>query len=81
MWSLILSTIAYPIAAFFIKRKYDAMNLPTGMIRNTVVFSLALAVSYGVSMVVDKVTGQSADASITQLAAPGMSMPSPKSNP
>lgn len=53
MPSLILSTVAFFIAAYFIKRYLDGMDIPTGMTRSIVVFCLALGVSYGVAAIVD----------------------------
>lgn len=56
MLSLVISTIVYFIAAFFIKRQFDEMDIPKGMTRSIVIFVLAAAVSYGVAYVVELVT-------------------------
>jgi hypothetical protein len=53
MLSLVLSTLAFFVAAYFIKRYLDGMDIPKGMTRSIVVFTLALAVSYGVALIVD----------------------------
>ena len=53
MLSLVLSTVAFFIAAYFIKRYLDGMDIPKGMTRSVVVFTVALAVSYGVALIVD----------------------------
>jgi hypothetical protein len=53
MLSLVFSTVAFFIASYFIKRYLDGMDIPKGMTRSLVVFTLALAVSYGVALVVD----------------------------
>ena len=53
MLSLVLSTVAFFVAAYFIKRYLDGMDIPKGMTRSVVVFTLALAVSYGVALIVD----------------------------
>jgi hypothetical protein len=53
MLSLVLSTVAFFVAAYFIKRYLDGMDIPKGMTRSIVVFTLALAVSYGVALIVD----------------------------
>jgi len=53
MLSLILSTIAFFVASFSIKRYLDGMGLPKTMVRGLVVFVLALAVSYAVAFVID----------------------------
>ncbi len=53
MTSLIVSTIAYFIAAFFIKRRFDDMDIPKTMTRSLVIFVLAAALAYGVAYIVD----------------------------
>jgi VIT1/CCC1 family predicted Fe2+/Mn2+ transporter len=55
MTSLIVSTIAYFIAAFFIKRWLDGMDIPKTMTRSIVIFVGAAVVAYGVAFVVDRV--------------------------
>lgn len=52
MAGIIVSTIAFFIASFFIKRYLNDMGIPKGMARNATVFALALAVSYGVQVAV-----------------------------
>jgi VIT1/CCC1 family predicted Fe2+/Mn2+ transporter len=51
--SLVVSTIAFFVASFYIKRYLEKMDIPKGMVRNLSVFVLALAVSYGVGFVAD----------------------------
>ena len=53
--SLVVSTVAYFIAAFFIRRRLEDWGIPAGMTRSLSVFVLALAVSYGVGYAVDLV--------------------------
>ena len=53
MLSILSSTIAFLVAAFFIKRQLENMDVPKGMTRNALIFSLALAVAYGVALIVD----------------------------
>ena len=53
MLSLVISTVAFFVAAYFIKRYLNGMDIPKGMTRSIVVFTLALAVSYGVALVVE----------------------------
>ena len=53
MTSLVLSTIAFFVASFFIKRWLDGMDIPKTMGRTIVIFVAAAAVSYGVAFVVD----------------------------
>jgi hypothetical protein len=55
MTSIVISTIVYFIAAYFIKRHLVEMGIPKGMTRGTVIFVLAAAVAYGAAYVVDLV--------------------------
>jgi hypothetical protein len=55
MLSIGLSTIAFFVAAFFIKRWLDDMGIPKTMTRSIVIFIAAAAASYGVAFVVDLV--------------------------
>ncbi len=52
MLSLVLSTVAYFAASFFIKHHLEGMGIPKSMTRGLVVFVLALAVAYGAAFVV-----------------------------
>ena len=54
MVSLVVSTIAFFVASYFIKRYLNDMGVPKTMTRGLVVFVLALAVAYGVAFVVDR---------------------------
>jgi len=56
MLILILSTITFFVASYYIKRYFDDANIPKGLTRSTLIFSLALAISYGVAVVVDWIT-------------------------
>jgi hypothetical protein len=51
--SLVISTIAFFVASFFIKRYLEQTGIPSGMTRNLVVFVFAAAVSYGAAFLVD----------------------------
>ncbi len=53
MLSLVLSTVAFFVASYFIKRYLEEMGIPGGMTRNIVVFVFAAAVSYGIAFLVD----------------------------
>ncbi len=55
MLSIVVSTIAYFAASYFIKRHLDDMDIPRGMTRSALIFSLALAVAYGVAAIVDHI--------------------------
>jgi ABC-type Na+ efflux pump permease subunit len=54
---LIASTIAFFAASYFIKRSMDENDIPKGMTRNLTIFTLAIAVAYGVGWLVDRVAG------------------------
>ena len=53
MLSLVISTVAFFVAAYYIKRYLNGLDIPKGMTRSIVVFTLALAISYGVALVVE----------------------------
>jgi len=55
MLSQVLSTIAFVVAAFFIKRWLDDMGILKTMTRSIVVFVAAAIVSHGVAFVVGRV--------------------------
>jgi len=52
--SLVISTIAFFVASYYIKRWADDNDFPKGMTRSLSIFVLALALSYGVAWAVDK---------------------------
>jgi uncharacterized membrane protein YoaK (UPF0700 family) len=52
MASLILSFIAFVVAGYFIRRYLDQIEIPRTMTRGIVIFTLALAVAYGVVFLV-----------------------------
>jgi len=51
--SIAVSTIAYFVASYYIKRWLDDMQIPSGMTRSVVVFCAALGIAYGVATVID----------------------------
>jgi len=57
MVSLIVSTIAFFIAAHFIRRYLDDMGVEKTPGRALVVFVLALGIAYGVAAIVDWAAG------------------------
>jgi hypothetical protein len=57
MLSIVISTIVFFVASFFIKRQFDDMDLPKGMTRSLMVFCLAVAVAYGAAAAIDWVAG------------------------
>jgi VIT1/CCC1 family predicted Fe2+/Mn2+ transporter len=52
--SLILSTIVFFAATYFLKRYLEELGIPKGMTRGALIFALALAISYLVALVVDR---------------------------
>lgn len=59
MLGIVLSTIAFLVASYVIKRYLDEIGIPKTMVRGLVVFVLALAVAYGVAFLADWFTGPS----------------------
>ena len=57
MLGIVLSTVAFFVASFFIKRYLDEIGIPKTIVRGMVVFALGLAVAYGVAFVVDWFAG------------------------
>ncbi len=53
MWNLIISTIVFFIAAWYVHRYLDEHGIPKGMTRGMLVFVLASLVSWGAGEVVD----------------------------
>jgi VIT1/CCC1 family predicted Fe2+/Mn2+ transporter len=53
--SLVVSTIAFFVFSYFIKRWADDNDIPKGMTRNVSILVVAVALSYGVAWIVDKV--------------------------
>ena len=54
MLSLVISTIAYFVASYFIKRYLNGIGVPKSMTRGLVIFVLALAIAYSVAFIVDR---------------------------
>lgn len=57
MLSLVIATIAFFVASYFIKRYLDEVGVPKTAVRGLVVFVLALAAAYGVAFIVDRAVG------------------------
>ena len=53
MWNLIISTLAFFIAAGYLRRYLEDQGLPKGMTRGTLVFALASLMSWGAGEMVD----------------------------
>jgi len=54
MLTLLISTIAFFLASYLIKRWAENNDLPKGMTRSLGIFVLALAFAYGVAWLADK---------------------------
>ena len=54
MLPLVVSTIAFFVATHYLKRYLDAHAIPKGMTRSVLIFTLALAVSYGAAVIVER---------------------------
>lgn len=53
MWNLVISTIVFFIAAWYIHRYLDEQGIPKGMTRGILVFAFASLVSWGAGEAVD----------------------------
>jgi len=53
MLNLVISTIMFFLASWYIKRYLDGQNIPKGMTRAMLVFTLAAMVSWGSGTLVD----------------------------
>lgn len=62
LWNIIVSTIVFVIAAWYIRRFLDALGIPKTMMRGFMVFILAYVVSWASGELVDwahdKIYGQ-----------------------
>jgi hypothetical protein len=69
MLNLVISTIVFFIAAWFLNRYLDEQNIPKGMTRGMLVFTLAAMLSWGSGELVDwaqvKIEGPRAAAQTT----------------
>jgi len=57
MASFFISTFAFFVAGYLVKRKLEEWDIPGGITRATVIFVIALIVSYAVGSVVDLIAG------------------------
>jgi len=51
--SIVVSTVVYFVASYFITRKLDEIQVPKSMVRSFVIFCFALGIAYGVAMIID----------------------------
>jgi len=57
MASFFISTFAFFVAAYFVKRKLEEWDIPGGITRGTVIFVVAAFVAYAAGYVVDLIAG------------------------
>jgi len=55
--SFFVSTLAFVLAGYFIRRYLDGIGIPKSMSRAMVVLVAALLIAYGVAFVIDLVAG------------------------
>jgi hypothetical protein len=53
MLSIALSTIAFFVSTYYLKRYLEDMGIPKGMTRGALIFSIALLISYLVAIAAD----------------------------
>jgi hypothetical protein len=58
MWNLIISTIVFFMAVWYIRRYLEEQGVPKGMTRGLLVFILAFLVSWGAGEAVDWAQGK-----------------------
>ncbi|MGZ8269854.1 MAG: hypothetical protein ACXW1T_01590 [Methylophilus sp.] len=70
MWNIIVSTIVFVIAAWYLRRWLETHGLPHGMTRGLLVFLLAYLVSWGAGAAVDwgheKIYGPEPESQLSQ---------------
>ena len=54
MLSLVVSTVAFFVFGYFLKRWADENDIPRGMTRSISIFVAALALSYAIAWLVDR---------------------------
>lgn len=64
MSNLLISTIVFFIAAWYVRRYLDEQGIPAGMTRSILVFTLASLVSWGAGEAVDFIQGPQAQTSV-----------------
>lgn len=57
MLSLVISTISFFVATYFLKRWAEANDFPKGMTLNVSIFVGAIAIAYGVAWAIDRLAG------------------------
>ena len=58
MWSLIVSVVVFFVAVWYFRRYLDELEIPKGMTRGMLVFTLAYLMSWGAGKAVDWAQGK-----------------------
>jgi hypothetical protein len=53
--SLLVSTVVFFVASYFIKRWMEGNDIPKGVTRSITIFTLAVALAYGAGWLVDRI--------------------------
>lgn len=53
MTGLVISTVVFFVASWYVRREMDKADIPVGMTRSAAIFALALIASYAVGAAVD----------------------------
>lgn len=69
MLNLIVSTVVFFVAAWFLNRYLDEQGIPKGMTRGLTVLVLASLMSWGAGWAVDWTQGKAGDAAAVQTPA------------
>lgn len=60
-WNLIVSTVVFFAAIWYLRRYFDEQGIPEGMTRRVLIFMLASMLSWGAGAAVDKILAPSAN--------------------
>ncbi len=64
MWNLIISTIVFFMAVWYLRRYLDEQGIPSGATRGMLVFVIASLVSWGAGYLVDTLQGKPAQPTV-----------------
>lgn len=66
VWNLLISTLVFFIAAWYVRRYLDEQGIPAGTTRGILVFTLASVVSWGAGAAVDWIQDTPARTDLSQ---------------
>jgi hypothetical protein len=58
MLSLVISTVAFFVAAWYVKRYLDELEIPKGLTRGVLVFTLSAAAAWGAGAAINWLQGK-----------------------